>query len=216
MFRNDKSNRTGREYINGNFVYGDTLYTSDDYMDERWWFIEGAPGYMISDCGRIWSQKTQQMIKPKPMDRHGHLGVCLKVNGKPYYEYLHRLMAKAFIPNPNNYPIVRHLNDNPSDNSLDNLDWGTQKDNMSDCARNGNAHFPTQEEREIGLSKMRTPIIATNIHTGEQMEFAGQGVASRCLRVPQANIWKVLNNHRSHAGGYTFEYLKVGDDDECY
>lgn len=42
----------------------------------------------------------------------------------------------AYIPNPNNYPIVRHLNDNPLDNRLANLAWGTQKDNVKDSIKN--------------------------------------------------------------------------------
>lgn len=211
MFYRDKYKGTGHTYISGIYVYGDERYTYDEYMDERWWYIDGAPGYMISDCGRVWSEKTQQFIKPKPMDKHGHLGVCLRVNGKARYTYLHRLMAKAFLPNTHNYPVVRHIDDDPSYNYLDNLAWGTQKDNFNDCLNNGHVHFVTPEEREIGLSKMRTPILATNIRTGESMTFKGQGDASRFLGVPQANIWKVLNGQRAHAGGYRFEYIKRGD-----
>ena len=47
----------------------------------------------------------------------------------------------AYIPNPNNYPIVRHLNDNPLDNRLANLAWGTQKDNVKDSIKNNSFHF---------------------------------------------------------------------------
>ena len=214
LFYADEYNEFGHDYIDGEYVYGDDCYVGEDYMDERWWYIDGYPGYMISDRGRIWSSKTQKFLKPKPMDGHGHLGVCLRINGVAHYEYIHRLMAKAFIPNPKNYPIVRHLNDIPNDNYLDNFSWGTQKHNFEDSLRNGNVHFVTPEERELGLSKMRKPIIATNIRTGERKKINGQTEASKFLGIPQSNIWKVMNGERSHAGGYYFEYLKDGDENE--
>lgn len=198
------------EYIKGEYIYGDYTGLSDEFLDEEWWYIIGAPGYMISNCGRVWSTKYQDFIKAKPMDKHGHLGVCLYVNGSRRYEYIHRLMAKAFIPNPANYPVVRHLNDNPRDNSIENLQWGTQRDNIRDCINNRHAHIVTQEEREIGISKMRTPIRAIRIKTGEEIVFDGQGKASRFLGIPQANIWKVLNGERCHACGYHFEYVRGG------
>ena len=211
MFYRNEYNDIGYDYISGEYVYGDKYYVPDEYMDERWWYIDGAPGYMISDCCRVWSRKTQQFIKPKPMDKQGHLGVCLRVNGRARYEYLHRLMAKAFLPNPHNKPVVRQLDDDTSYKYLDNLAWGTQKDNFKDCLRNGHVHFVTPEEREIGLSKMRTPILAIDIRTGERMIFKGQSDASRFLGVRQSNIWKVLKGQRTHTRGYRFEYMNRGD-----
>lgn len=199
------------EYFEGRFIYGDDIYVPNDYMDEKWWYIDDAPGYMISNYGRVWSKKRQSFIKPKPMDRHGHLGVCLCVDGQRIYRYIHRLMAKAFISNEKHYPIVRHLNDIPSDNAIENLQWGTQKDNARDSINNGNAHFITEIEREIGLSKMRIPVRAINIKTGEEIIFRGQTEASRILGVQQSNIWKVLRGERVHAGGYYFEYVDKGD-----
>ena len=201
----------GYDYFSGEQVYGDNCYIPEEYMDERWWYIEGMPGYMISDYGRVWADKTGQFIKVKRMDNHGHMGVCLCVNGCRHYEYIHRLMAKAFIPNPNGYNIVRHLNDDPSDNCLDNLAWGTQEDNMRDCIANGNSHLVTPEERELGLSKLRKEIVAINIKTGEKTIFRGQAEASRLLGLQQSNIWKVLNGNRIHTGGYRFKYTKGCD-----
>lgn len=202
------------DFISGEYVYGDNRYIPDEYLDEKWWYIKGAPNYMISDHGRVWSQKTQQFIKPKPMDIQGHLGVCLRVEGRPIYKYIHRLMAEAFIPNPKKYPIVRHLNDDRDDNYLSNLAWGTQKDNIDDCYKNGNIHVVTPEEREIGLSKLRKPILAINKQTGDTRYFRGQRDASMTLDIQQSNIHKVLNGERNHAGGYHFEYARGGVENE--
>lgn len=176
----------------------------DDEDDERW--AEVDYGYYVSDRGRIWSGRSQKFLKPKRLDRHGHVGLTIRNGDKPSYKYLHRLIAEEFIPNPDNLPVVRHLNDDPRDNHVDNLAWGTQRDNMYDCIENGNAYFPSDEDREKGFEKVRTPLIAINLETGERTRFRGQGEAGRILGIHQANIWKVLHGERHSAGGYTFEW----------
>lgn len=197
--------------IPGDLVHGPDVYLDEAYMDELWEHIPGAPGYMISDHGRVWSEKFQIFLKPKRMDRSGHLGFCLRIGGRPRYVYLHRLMAQVFIPNPHNYPIVRHLNDDRDNNELENLAWGTQRDNWEDSVRNGTAQPPRDEWREIGFKKTRKPVIATNLSTGERIKFPGQSEAARELGLQQANIWKVLNGERLHCGGWSFEYARKRD-----
>ena len=200
-----------RDYFNAYDIFDDT-YLDDYYMDELWAWIPGLYGYyMVSNKARVYSFKKKIFMKVKPMDDYGHLGVCVHRDGQSYYYYIHRLMADVFLPNRNNLPIVRHLNDDPSDNTLDNLSWGTQKDNLRDCFLNGNAHYPTEEDREIGLSRLRKPVLATNIKTGEKIYFKGQQEASRILGIQQANIWKVLNGQRPSTCGYYFEYVKDGE-----
>lgn len=193
-------------------VYGDDMYIPDEYMDERWKPISGFEGlYWISDCARVWSVKGDQFLKVKPLDRRGHLGVCLYKYGKEYYRYIHRLVAEAFIPNPTNLPEVRHKYDLPYYNEPDDLEWGTQFDNMQDAIRNGRFHFITQEEREIGLAKMRVPIRAINLKNGEVIDFRSRNDAARALGLETSNIWKVLKGQRAHTGGWYFEDISGGD-----
>lgn len=199
------------DQIPGDFVHGPDVFLDDPHMDEIWEFIPGFSNYMISDHCRVWSERSQSFLKPKRMDRAGHLGFCLFENGKAHYVYLHRLMAMAFIPNPDNYPIVRHLDDDPKNNDLENLAWGTQRHNWDDSVRNGTAHAPTNEDREIGFRKVRKPVIATNLKTGKKLKFSGQSEAARRLGLQQANVWKVLNNERSNCGGWIFEYARKRD-----
>ena len=206
FFENDDGDMY--DYIPGDYIYGDGVYTPDEYMDEKWWYIDEAPGYMISNYGRIWSEKSQWFVKPKIMDREGHMGVCLYVNKKPRYFYVHRLIAKAFIPNPNDYPIVRHLNDVPDDNGVRNLCWGTQRDNAYDALRNGRTFRADPEILDGALDSVRTPVLATNLKTGEEFAFRGQSEAARALGLHQANIWKVLNGQRAHTKSWFFEYLE--------
>lgn len=192
-------------YFNGNVVYGDNVYVDEYYFDEKWTFIPGFPDYKISNKARVWSIKSQCFVKPKPMDNHGHLGVCLYRNGERYYKYIHRLVAEAFIPNPNNLPVVRHVYDIPAYNETEDLLWGTHKDNNSDAISNGRAYIPTDDDRRKGNLDKMMAIIAIDTRTGEEIQFESQGSAARSLHIPQANIWKVLNGQRYSAGGYVFK-----------
>lgn len=88
---------------------------------------------------RGWVEKPFRILESK--GRKKYTQSILNDHGKYVYGYLHRLLAMAYIPNPNNYPIVRHLNDNPLDNRLSNLAWGTQKDNIRDSMNNGTFHI---------------------------------------------------------------------------
>lgn len=199
------------DYLPSQFVFGDGVYIPDEYMSEKWWYIAGAPGYMISDKGRVWSEKSQWFVKPKKMDREGHMGVALRVYGKTRYFYIHRLMAQAFIDNPHNLPVVRHLNDIPDDNELENFAWGTQRDNALDALRNGRTFRASPEVRARIAKEQSIPIVGINLETGEKTYFDGQQDAARKLGLQQANIWKVLNKQRTKTCGYYFEYLREDD-----
>lgn len=190
--------------IEGRFVYGDDYYVPEEYMDEQWELAYGPGNYYVSDKGRVWSEKSQRFLKPKRLDDHGHVGICMTDGKHKKYKYLHRMMAEVFLDNDDNYPIVRHLDDDPSNNIINNLAWGTQKDNLNDCAENGHRYYMTDEDRRKGNLPRMIGVIATNMETGEERYFESQTEAGRVLGISQANIWKVLNGERKYAQGYCF------------
>lgn len=189
------------DYFPGEYVYGDEIYTPEEYMDEKWWYIDGFPGYMISNCGRVWSSKSRIFLTPSRANRHGHLMVSLCRNGDVYYRLVHRLVAEAFLDNPLNYLIVRHLDDDPEYNYVGNLAWGTQKQNFHDCILSGRANY----------TRINTPVIAINPDTNERLYFSSQAEAGRKLKIEQSNIWKVLHGERPLAGGYYFKFAEEVD-----
>ena len=192
-------------------IFGDDIYIPDEHLDEQWEIVDGHIGYFISDHGRVYSAKSNKILVDKKMDKQGHVGVCLsesKIHKK--YAYTHRLVAEAFIPNPDEYPIVRHLDGDPSNNHISNLAWGTQKDNFMDSVRHGTAYIPTDEDRQKGIEKMRHPVKAINEKTGDILYFDSQSEAGRILKIPQANIFKVINGERPRAKGYIFEEVPRG------
>ena len=105
----------------------------------------GLEGYYISRLGTLWSRyhKSGKLThsewhKVKPNhNQKGYLFVQKK--GKCWY--LHRLVALAWIPNPENKPYVCHKDNNPLNNHYKNLYWGTPKENAQQCIRDGRFHF---------------------------------------------------------------------------
>jgi len=88
-----------------------------------------------------WSPTGKAPLKGRGMkvfkDSHGYKCVQLSKNGKWGAKKIHVILATIFLPNPNNYPVVRHLNDIKDDNRLSNLCWGTYAENSRDAYRNG-------------------------------------------------------------------------------
>lgn len=191
------------------------IYNSED---DEYKLIDGFPGYYITETGDIIGPgrygEPHLLIPTKT--KYGHEYVTLYRNGKKYRRYVHRLVAETFIPNPNNYPVVRHLNSCPFDNAADNLSWGTQKDNIEDMREAGNNYTLTNEDRRKAYITRRTPIKAINIKTGEQIIFKSQQEASRILNIGQGDISHIASGKsgRQTRNGYKFE--KIGDENYGY
>ena len=86
--------------------------------------------YQISNQGRVFSVKKKIFIKLDENNQQGYQVVKLCKNGKRYKFRVHRLVAEAFIPNPENKPCVDHINTIRNDNRVENLRWVTYKENL--------------------------------------------------------------------------------------
>lgn len=102
--------------------------------------IPGYPGYHVTKDGKVYSKKKNGNYKllAYKYNRFGRPMVTLfdKNNNRKHFT-IHRLVALVHIPNPNNYPIVMHLDDNVLNNTLKNLQWGTKSMNMKDAYNKG-------------------------------------------------------------------------------
>jgi hypothetical protein len=108
---------------------------------EEWRRVEEFDDYEVSDLGRVRSTKTTfpRIITANP-NRDGYLKVRLYRGNRPYYRYVHALVAIAFIGPRADGLEVRHLDDNKLDNRAHNLTYGTRSDNMRDAVRNRTNH----------------------------------------------------------------------------
>ena len=105
---------------------------------EIWKDIEGYEGlYQISNLGRVRSlaRATTSGKVLKQMKKHGYMNVCFSKNNVDKYFRVHRLVALAFIPNPENKPTVNHIDGNKANNNVSNLEWATHSENETHSYR---------------------------------------------------------------------------------
>lgn len=106
--------------------------------------VKGYEGlYAITSCGKVWSYKNKKFLKPG-IYKKGYLYVNLWKDGGFKTKQIHRLVAEAYIPNPDNLPQVNHKDENKANNCLQNLEW-------CDCKYNNN--YGTRNE------KIKKPIL---------------------------------------------------------
>ena len=105
----------------------------EEKMMDRWEYIEGyEEQYRVSDKGEVqyWENNEKEWkTKKSRMNKDGYCYVRLKKSGEEKTELVHRLVAEAFIDNPENKETVNHINGVKICNCVDNLEWMTQEEN---------------------------------------------------------------------------------------
>ena len=190
-------------------------------MTEIWKPIDGTNGmYEVSNTGKVKSNNYlgNGVVRELALsfDPKGYLRVSLYFGEKRKTQKVHRLVAQAFIPNPDGKPEVNHKDGNKANNHVGNLEWSTPKENVIHAYRSGLKEKTRAHCKKMGLSqverlkeyreKMKTPVIAINIVTGERTWYGSQQEAQIGTGAPQANIHKVLSGRRKSAHGHMFIY----------
>lgn len=162
----------------------------EEWKDIKWY--EGL--YQVSELGRVKRKyrKSERILKPL-VDKDGYIYINLNKNNKRKWFRVHRLVAEAFIPNPENKPQVNHIDEVKTNNMVSNLEWMTVKENIN---------YGTRTER---CSKK---IKAIDIANGEWNEYRSIRECARQLSLNHGNISKCLQGRCKQVGGYIFEYSK--------
>ena len=165
----------------------------------EWKPIEGWP-YSVSDDGHVRNDRTGHILKMHEMNR-GYLDVLLCNNGISQNKTVHRLVAEAFIPNPECKPQVNHKDGNRLNNNVDNLEWLSLADNI----RHG---------FENNLYKQNKTTLESE-DTGEIYTFRSQTEAGAFLGRNRGYITGLVKNKRNFAttaDGKRFFYKVNGDE----
>ena len=181
-------------------------------MEEIWKDVVGYKGlYQVSNLGKVKSYsrvvrckggfRTQpsKVLSPQTDKRKNFYNfVRLYKNGisKPFF--VHRLVANAFIPNPQNIPQVNHKDGNKLNNNVDNLEWCSTRENCLHAFRLG-LNTP-QITHYRGVKAFRCD---NNSFVGE---FDSIHSAAKKLGLNVAHVCSVLHGRYKHTGGYYFEY----------
>ena len=171
---------------------------------ETWKAIAGYEGiYEVSDLGRVKSLKfgKERILKPGG-DTHGYLHVILCRDGHTKKLFVHRLVAEAFIQNPNNLATVNHKDEVKTNNTVSNLEWMSQKDNL-----NYGTHNKRVSEARLNHPAFSKQVQMFDKSTGELLAtFPSTREAERVTGINQGNISKCCLGKYKSAGGYVWRY----------
>lgn len=181
----------------GGFAWSYTPF--EEYKDDGriWKDVEGYENlYQVSTDGLV---RTSHMglwkILSLGRKRHGYYSVLLHKEGKRKNMLVHRLVAKAFIPNPNNYPYINHKDENPSNNHVENLEW---------CTAEYNINYGTCKER-IANSNSK-PILKYDLDGNFICEYKSLAEAERIEGIDHATISLSCSGRVSYQCGYIWIY----------
>ena len=146
-------------------------------------------GYQVSNTGRVRSLKRHKMLTLRKQHK-GYLQVHLRVGGKDVVPKVHRLVATAFIPNPNNLPQINHINGDKTDNRVENLEWCTNGQNLK------------HSYDVLG----RKPFTKAVVCVEQNKVYVSADEAHKLLDIDDSCITKCCKGKRQTAGGYHWRY----------
>lgn len=159
---------------------------------ELWKDIPNYPGYKISNFGRV-KNKNNLILKPI-LSREGYYFVRPTNGDKRKNIYIHRLVAKEFIDNPNNLEVVNHKDGNKKNNNVNNLEWCTYS-------------YNTIHSYKTNIRKKATKIIYQyDLDNNFIKEWNSIDEASKYLKINRGNIGSCCNKRRNTAGKYKWKF----------
>lgn len=177
--------------------------------------------YLVSENGDVWSIRSNRKLKLKPQ-KSGYVRVGLSVSGCRQDFAVHRLVALAFIPNPDNKPTVNHINENKADNRVENLEWATSREQNIHGTRIARAMKSTDwsartakvNYAEIARkhdyfsmnSAQMKKVVQKNVCGVTIRIFDSIGQAAKSVNVSPGRIWQCCKGQRKTCKGSKWEY----------
>lgn len=172
-------------------------------MKEKWLKVVGFENYKISNLGRLKNSKGEIM---KPWnDSHGYLDVKFYKDKKSYHRKIHRLVAEAFIENPENKKQVNHIDGNPMNNFLENLEWVTPKENIRHLLETKGISNQFSKMSKVASYDMNGDLLKTFETPTEAAEF--YGFKNFKGKNDARNINDCCNGNKKSYKGLMFRYF---------
>lgn len=169
---------------------------------EVWKTIQNYGGlYQVSNTGKVRDLKNH--IKPVYKNNKGYECLSLYYNGKTYHPTVHRLVAKAFIPNPNNYDQINHKDCNKENNSVENLEWCNRRYNYDE----GMKTFQYSKNEEHYFAKLKNSDIPI-IYELYKLGFTRATVA-KIFNVRPSSLEAIEKGISYRELGYNFKAIKL-------
>ena len=150
--------------------------------------------YEVNSSGEIRRAKNGNILKGY-IGKDGYRRVGLTVNSKTKSFLIHRLVAEAFIPNPNGYPCINHKDEDKTNNHVNNLEWCNYEYNLNYGTRNSRANN-SRKKAILQFSKTGEFIKAWDSGTDVYLQMG----------IDKGHISDCCNNKRKTAGGYRWQY----------
>jgi uncharacterized protein YijF (DUF1287 family) len=167
-------------------------------FDIDWKKIKGVDSfYEINNLGQVRNQKGQ--ILKTSVNSGGYEVIALRKDKIKKQLYIHRLVAKAFLDNPNNYKEINHKDENKLNNKVENLEW---------CNRKYNAVYGTKLERQRVANPLKKKVEQYSLTNELINVWQSITLASKKTGINRANIVQCLRgNGRKTAGGYKWKEI---------
>lgn len=182
-----------------NEIWKRLIYQGKDYGDY----------YEVSNLGRIRNSKTYK-IRKENINHEGYYFITgsLGCREKKITFKIHKAVAESFIPNPNNHPVVNHIDGNKLNNNIDNLEWCTYKYNTLHAISLNLSHpipnsaWPAKRIKCIELNKC-----FNSISDCASYLYLENLVKNKSIENTRKSISRVLNGSRKTVSGYRFERI---------
>lgn len=168
--------------------------------------IKNHEDYYITPNGEIYSSKCNKFVKIKGwIQKNGYR--CVTLDNKKYN--IHRLVALTFIPNPNNYPIINHIDGNKLNNNISNLEWCTYSHNFREAIRLGliQPHYASSENKLRSKKTGQYDLEGNLIKIWGDSVEAEKELRKQNIKIHSRNIRAVCNGKRKTTGGFIWRHL---------
>lgn len=176
-----------------------------NFNDNSWKEIKGYEGlYKINKNGLVFSLISFKEVKPFA-DARGYIRVALRKNKTQKKHRVHRLISEAFIPNPHNKKYVNHIDGNPSNNAIENLEWVTNSENMIHAYRSL-GKVPGRKGKFGALNHKSKMVVMKDMFGNVLSYFDGVRDAARINGFDNGCISKCCNGKLNAHKGYKWSF----------